>query len=252
MAQLVIQDILSSDNVAVSRSVISSNFKVLVDGINKIETYLNTSPNGGTLNIATLTVNKYSRPITDIIFTIQASANIAGNLTLGTVGQGTTLTINSIPTFNYDATFKKNVTFEKLPAGNSISVQTKLSIEDILVVPVGIGTTIAVDGTDIDVSESTCINLEWAATGSSPVLDVNFEDGVDGQLLIIRNLGTYDVGKTLNFNNIDASLIVSISTSILANFQNSKMIFQFVEESGANRWELISIVGLAPTEYTIG
>lgn len=251
MAQLVIKDILGSDNVAASRAEIASNFKILCDGINKIETYLNTSPNGGSLNIATLTVKKYSRPITDVILNVEASVNIAGNLVLGTTGSGTTLTINSLPIFNYNTIFKKDVIFDKLAAGNTVSVKTKLSIEDLLIIPVKITNAIVVDGNDIPVDEVTNLNLSWDVIDTGSIKEAILEEGVDGQILIIRNLGTCtDFSASLTLKNIDATTILEFAPTSLNEFENSKIILQFVEEAGNNRWEVISIVGVP--SYVIG
>lgn len=251
MAQIVIQDILGSDNVGASRSVIAANFKILSDGLNKIETYLNTTPSGGSINIGLLTIAKYTRPITDVILSCEASANIAGNITIGTIGQGTTFTINSAPTFNYAADFKKDVTFSKLTAGNTVSVKTKLSIEDLLIIPVNITSTIAVtSGLAIDVAEvPSAINLEW---DEDIEREVTLEDGVDGQILIIRNSGTYTTG-ILTFSNTDGSTIISLSLATPANLSKVKLILQYVEAAIGNHWEVISIVGVETwSDYTIG
>lgn len=251
MAQLTIQDILGSDNVASSRATISSNFKILVDGINKIETFLNTSPNGGSLSIGTITINKFTRPISDILFVCEASATIAGNLSIGTVGQGTTITINSIPIFNYTATFKKDVTFDKLTAGNTISIKTKLSIEELLVVPVNIiSKTSVTAGLVLEVEDvSSTVNLDWD-TSIEDTLTI--DDGVDGQILIVRNSGTYDPGATVTFKNADGTTIFTLTLATPAVFTNVKTILQFVVDPLGNHWEVLSIIGVeAFSDYTI-
>lgn len=243
MAQLTIKDILGSDNIASSRVDIASNFKTLVDGINKIETFLDTSPTGGTLAIGVATLKRYSKPITDIIFSCQASATIAGNLTIGTIGSGTTVTFNSAPTFNYASTFTKDLTVTKLEAGNTVSIETLLSISDRLVIPVGITTKTSVGaGTIVDTSDiPVSLNLLWD-TATATV--VSLSAGEDGQILIIRNDGTVTNGDTLEFVDEDEGTIFSTTIAVGADIAKVKMILQYTESIG---WELLSIVGATAT-----
>jgi hypothetical protein len=81
MATITITEMLGSDNVAGSRITINENFKKVADAINTIENYLDTSfVPGAALNVGSALVKKYTRPITDQIFTCEATGLFGGNL----------------------------------------------------------------------------------------------------------------------------------------------------------------------------
>ena len=81
MATVTITEILGSDNIAGSRITINSNFTKLANSINTLETYLDTSfTPGAALNVGSALVKKYTRPITDQIFTCEATGLFGGNL----------------------------------------------------------------------------------------------------------------------------------------------------------------------------
>jgi hypothetical protein len=84
MATVTITEILGSDNIAGSRITINDNFKKLANSINTLETYLDTSFSpGSALNVGSALVKKYTRPITDQIFTCEATGLFGGNLNVG-------------------------------------------------------------------------------------------------------------------------------------------------------------------------
>lgn len=84
MATVTITEILGSDNIAGSRITINSNFSKLTNAINTIETYLDSSfTPGASLNVGSALVKKYTRPITDQIFTCEATGLFGGNLNVG-------------------------------------------------------------------------------------------------------------------------------------------------------------------------
>lgn len=81
MATITITEILGSDNIAGSRITINSNFNKLANAINTLETYLDSSfTPGASLNVGSALVKKYTRPITDQIFTCEATGLFGGNL----------------------------------------------------------------------------------------------------------------------------------------------------------------------------
>lgn len=84
MATVTITEILGSDNIAGSRITINSNFSKLTNAINTLETYLDSSfTPGAALNVGSALVKKYTRPITDQIFTCEATGLFGGNLNVG-------------------------------------------------------------------------------------------------------------------------------------------------------------------------
>lgn len=84
MASISVSEILGSDNVSGSRITVNQNFKKVVNAINTIETYLDTSfTPGGSLNVGSILVKKYTRAVTDQIFTCEATGLFTGNLNVG-------------------------------------------------------------------------------------------------------------------------------------------------------------------------
>lgn len=119
MATVTITEILGGDNIAASRIVINNNFTLLQNAINTLETRLNTSyVPGGSLNVGDAQILKYNRPVTQNIFLVQASAQIDGNLSLGTPTNNATLGITGFLTISEDATIAKDVTFSNTGSNN--------------------------------------------------------------------------------------------------------------------------------------
>lgn len=84
MATVTITEILGSDNIAGSRITINDNFKKLANEMNTLETYLDTSfVPGAALNVGSALIKKYTRAITEQIFTCEATGLFGGNLNIG-------------------------------------------------------------------------------------------------------------------------------------------------------------------------
>ena len=119
MATVTITEILGGDNIAASRIVINNNFTLLQNAINTLETRLNTSyVPGGSLNVGDAQILKYNRPVTQNIFLVQASAQIDGNLSLGTPTNNATLGITGFLTVSQDLTVADDVTFSNTGSNN--------------------------------------------------------------------------------------------------------------------------------------
>ena len=122
MATVTITEILGGDNIAASRIVINNNFSLLQNAVNTLETRLNTSyVPGGSLNVGDAQVLKYSRPITQNIFLVQASAQIDGNLSLGTPTNNSTLAITGFVTVSQDLTVADDVAFTNVGSNNNFN-----------------------------------------------------------------------------------------------------------------------------------
>ena len=122
MAAITITEILGGDNIAGSRLTINDNFKKLANGLNTVETFLNTSPAGGSLNIGNLQVLKYTQPDTATLFTCQASGSFAGNLIV-TKDLSVSQSINAA----LDLTASRNITFASTPGGTPGSFTSSVS-----------------------------------------------------------------------------------------------------------------------------
>lgn len=113
MAVVTITEILGGDNIAASRVVINNNFTLLQNAINTLETRLNTSYTpGGALNVGSIQALKYTRAISTNIFLVQASAQIDGNLSLGTATNPSTLALTGSATVSQALTIDGNVNFD--------------------------------------------------------------------------------------------------------------------------------------------
>jgi hypothetical protein len=132
MATITLTEILGSDNIAGSRITINDNFKKVANSINTIETYLDTSfTPGASLNIGSALVKKYTRPITDQIFTCEATGLFSGNLNIGQ-DVGVTRDIFA----GRHATVNGNVTFTGTVGTTSIfSSAIPLSLDSAIISP---------------------------------------------------------------------------------------------------------------------
>lgn len=100
MATITMIDLLGTDNVAVSRTDINTNFQTVENAVNTLETYLDTTPAGGSFSIGSATINLGANAVTDVLFNNQASSNIDGNCTVGldlTVGGVATVANATVP-----------------------------------------------------------------------------------------------------------------------------------------------------------
>ena len=133
MATITITEILGGDNIAASRVVINNNFTLLQNAVNTLETRLNTSyVPGGALNVGDVQVLKYTRAASVVTFLNQGSAQIDGNLSLGTATNSSTLTVtgNADITANLDA--DGDVTFNNTAgtAGTNVLTNYLQNIEN--------------------------------------------------------------------------------------------------------------------------
>ncbi|HOF06451.1 MAG TPA: hypothetical protein PKY44_00260 [Bacteroidales bacterium] len=90
----------SKTNLAASRLLINSNFSALKNGIDNLYSYLD--PSTSILNgIKSLTVNDESSSITKSVLNVGNSAQILGNLTIGTSGIDNHITLNGNSNSNF-------------------------------------------------------------------------------------------------------------------------------------------------------
>jgi hypothetical protein len=235
MATITITEILGSDNIAGSRPTINDNFKKVAAAINTLETYLDTSfVPGGALNVGSALVKRYTRPITDQIFTCEATGLFGGNLNIGqdlgvtrdfTVGRNQTLHgnltldgtvgVNSIFTSSIPFSQDSSMISPQLNAGlatNSLIIDTQA-----LTSPTSTSTTRIITTTNI-FQKVSVIRLSWAnytGTGSNncnaidlpAVSDANVKAGQIITLLVDAPapLGTTGVDLELSVTNLDSA-----------------------------------------------
>jgi hypothetical protein len=147
MATITITEILGNDNIAGSRVTINDNFKKVANAINTLETYLDTSfVPGAALNVGSALIKKYTRPITDQIFTCEATGLFGGNLNVGqdlgvtrdfTVSRNETihgnLTLDG--TFGINSVFISKIPFSQDSAIISPQLNAALTTNNLIVDP---------------------------------------------------------------------------------------------------------------------
>ena len=115
MATVTITEILGGDNIAASRIVLNNNFTLLQNAINTLETRLNTSyVPGGSLNVGDVQILRYNRAASVNLFLCQGSAQIDGNLNLGTPTNSSTLGLTGAMTISSTLGVDGAVTFDNV------------------------------------------------------------------------------------------------------------------------------------------
>lgn len=237
MSQITIQEILGTDNVGASRSVMMSNFKLLGDAINKVTSFLDTDPNGGELSIAKIDVKRLSTiPINTEIFTVGASANIKGNLKIGgnvsIIGNN-----NQIAGLTVTNSFNIGTPVDNGALENITRFAKGTSFEDLLLL-----NTVVVDGSSIievkqgpnnSLNGLNSIAIGWSTSMTSAIIG----DGIKNQLLVVTVANTSDLPSVFKLchNNLD---IITITGLTAENFKKTTITLLF---NGTN-WNVIGCV----------
>lgn len=119
MAQITLTDILGTDNVALSRTIINQNFQTSENAVNTLENFLNTTPAGGSLSIGSIIVTLGANAITDELFLNRASGRFEGNLF---VDQDLTIQDNAL--IGDTLTIGENVNITGVGPGNQLGIGT--------------------------------------------------------------------------------------------------------------------------------
>lgn len=256
MAQITIQEILGDDNVALSRPKINSNFKVLRDGINTIEKFLNTTPVNGELSIGSITIPLGQGQVSDVKFISQTSVRIEGNLQILQE-----LTVENVCNFNDDVIVQDNVTFERNnDTINYFKSQTRTTFEDLI--------NIDIDDTPVTIQEAVLapidvkdygtttkqgknvLNIDLTGDGTSTSNVIQLGQGDIGQLLIVRFLNTPTGPDTYYLDNTNFSSIYGSNLSVSGIGEvvdKSTMILSYT----SNGWVVLSITGPSSLTYNI-
>jgi hypothetical protein len=81
---ITIKEILGTDSIFGSRITINENFKKVTNELNIVQSYLNTETTpGGAINIGSLLIKKYTRPVSTQLFQCEGSGSFAGDFSVG-------------------------------------------------------------------------------------------------------------------------------------------------------------------------
>jgi hypothetical protein len=82
MATITLTEVLGTDNVALSRTILNQNFSTVSNAINTLELYLNTTPAGAALSVGSVLINQGANSVNDPLFTNEGSGVFLGNLSV--------------------------------------------------------------------------------------------------------------------------------------------------------------------------
>jgi hypothetical protein len=268
MATINLTEILGSDNIAGSRITINDNFKKLANGVNTIETYLDTvfSP-GGYLTIGGILIKKYTNSLSTNIFTCEASGQVNGNLTLagalavsGTATFSNSITLGGtagvftigVPVVQSSgftnpqfASSTWTINLQELgTSGNTArSIGATASFANVSVVRLSLTGYSGTSGTN-------CRAIILPAAGSGASGGYNF-----GQCVTFLVDTPAPVGTNANFGialtNLDQSGPTATYTDVVFNATGTDAPLSKMRQSaitvtaGENGWRVINAVGLA-------
>lgn len=279
MATITITEMLGSDNVAGSRITINENFKKLANGINTIENFLDTSfVPGAALNVGSALIKKYTRPITDQIFTCEATGLFGGNLN---VSQDFGVTRDNVTgrhqtvhgNVNFDGTFAANskltasIPFDVNAAFSSPQFYASATSNSLVIDPQSLSTPSNTSTTRNIVTTAAfpktgVIRLNWSTyTGAttfncnSIVLPAVTDPNVtQGQILTVMvdnpaPSGTTGVDLSIDVTNLDSSYTsVKFNTDPSVAADDSRLrqaVITFVADT--NGWRILHAVGATVT-----
>ena len=219
MATITMIDLLGTDNVAVSRTDINTNFQTVENAVNTLETYLDTTPAGGSLAVGSTTINLGANAVTDILFSNQGSSSISGDMTVAlslTVGGVSTLTSATVP--NQLLLTGTGVSPQVIigSAGNNVPVVLRnitLADEELATETATAAVTETAAGTgvfNVDITGKRKLLLDYALSPASPgtATSANIIEftgtPIDGQRIWI---GISDVGNAADITNIYLSAV---------------------------------------------
>ena len=266
MATINLTEILGSDNIAGSRITINDNFKKLANSVNTFETYLDTAfTPGGSLNIGTLLVKRYTNPVSTNIFTCEASGRFDGNLTiLGALSGGSATFSNSV-TIGTTGVF--TIGSPVVQSSGFTNPQFASSTWTINLQQIGAsGATARSIGATAGFANVSVVRL--SLTGYSGT------SGTNGRAIILPAAGSgasggYNLGQCVTFlvdtpapvgasatfgialTNLDQSGATATYTSVFFNATGTDAPLSKMRQSaitvtaGENGWRVINAVGLA-------
>jgi hypothetical protein len=275
MATITITEILGSDNIAGSRPTINDNFKKVAAAINTLETYLDTSfVPGAALNVGSALVKRYTRPITDQIFTCEATGLFNGNLNVGqdlgvtrdfTVGRHQTIhgNVTLDGTVGINSIFTSSIPFSQDASMINLQLNAGLTTNSLVVDTQALTSPTSTSATRIITTTTTfpkvsVIRLSWANyTGSGTnnctaidlpaVSDANVKAGQIITLLVDAPapLGTSGIDLELSVTNLD-SAYTSVKFNSFSSFQadntaiRQAAITLYADTTG---WRILNSVG---------
>lgn len=222
MAKVTITEILGSDSMSASRPIIMSNFKILADEANRIETYLNTSKIGGGLSVATADINGTSNDPSAQIFNCNASGRFVGSLRVGELSVDENLNISAGSlTFSNSTTEETQYHIDDSEAVLPPIMAPKFSIKEFVYT--------STNG-QIDVSSASFLTVDFGSAveagspGSPSVPEMELVGFSTGQVLVLTFTGSTQ--GNLKFGNTIYTL------SDLEEDSTFTILFKQVSEDG--------------------
>lgn len=225
MATITITEILGGDNIAGSRITINDNFKKLAASINTIETYIDTSfTPGAALNVGSALVKKYSRAITDQIFTCEATGLVGGNLN---VGQDLSVTRDG--SFTRNLTTHGNVSFDGTAStastlSASIPFMLNAAISSPQYYAAATSNSLIINPQNLNTPSSTAVTRQIQATASFSKVSV-----------IRLDWSTYTGSSTFTCKNV---ILPAVSNANVTNGQVITVIVDNPAPSGTTGVDL--------------
>lgn len=264
MATINLTEILGSDNIAGSRITINDNFKKLANSVNTFETYLDTAfTPGGSLNIGTFLVKRYTNPATTNLFTCEASGRFDGNLTVtGALAAGGAATFSNNVTLGTTGVFTIGVPVTQ--SSGFTNPQFSSSALTINLQELGSpGATARSIGATADFANISVVRLSltgYSGTSSTNcraiILPATGAVGYNyGQCVTFLVDTPAPVGASATFGialtNLDQSGPTATYTNVLFNATGTDAPLSKMRQSaitvtaGFNGWRVINAVGLA-------
>ena len=235
MAQITITEILGSDSMAASRPVIQSNFKILADEANKIETFLNTSEVGGSLSIGLVKINNKNKDnLDEVLLNCEGSAAFSGNVSIDeklTIFGGLTIENSS----------------EETILGSSASVGTFTSLASTTDAIYVNESAANVSEDNISIDGKSMLNIEFGddSGAGSPThyQEYNLLNGAPGQVLILTFNNSTTSG-TIVFDSGEKFEITTSNTTtgspVQVDFSKSVAVFYIAGTEDSKKVLLVS------------
>lgn len=239
MATINTTQVLGTDTLGSFRIITNQNFTTVTNAINTLETFLNTSPANGDLNIGNILIKKGLNPDTTILFKNEASGQIDGNFTINK-----DLTVNKFLNVNDVATFNNGITInggtnKLLNIGNS-TTEIHIKHQKGMFIDLQFDTTTATIADvetsgvvfDLDITNKRVVYLDYSGyTGSSGhnANELNLTGTpTPGQRIYIRIVSLPTTLPSVNFK------IRTDATTSFSPEYNTTATLEFPVSAGSN------------------
>lgn len=257
MAVIAITEIHGLENVGLSINTMNNNFIKLQNGINNIESFLNTTPVAGALSIGNIEVPVGSGSTNDVGLIVENSATITGDIIIGQ-----SLTVNGIVNANNNINITGNSVFEKpMTSTPVVTMEHRFNVSSDFIISSADTLVSAVTDSSTNYTEvkstntikgKTVLSIDTSTINtSSSDLYIKIGSGIPGQLLYLRFVDDMPLGESnIRIHNTNFKSIYdggAANTSILINqtidnaLNKSTITLYCVETSpGTNEWVILN------------